>query len=186
MCRSTVGGRSCETWWRCAAVFSTLSAASSSGSFPVWHVWFTPGYKLYLLFFAALDLASDVDTCLEMRKIIFSSIADPKCGRLFQQCCGSGSVLFGSPGSFYHQTKIIRKTLISTILWLFYDFLSLKNDVNAPVFRSLIQIRIHMFLVLLDPHSDLFVRCGCGCGCGSSDPYQNVTDPQHRFPAEIC
>ncbi len=33
MCRSTAGGRSCVIWWRCAAVFSTLSAASSSGHF---------------------------------------------------------------------------------------------------------------------------------------------------------
>ncbi len=36
-------------------------------------------------------------------------------------------------GSFYHQAKIVRKTLIPTVLWLLYDFLSLKNDVNlAP------------------------------------------------------
>ncbi len=50
--------------------------------------------------------------------------------------------------------KIVRKTLISTVLWLLYDFL--------PVFR--IRIRVRMFLVLPDPHSN---------------PYQNVTDPQH-------
>ncbi len=41
---------------------------------------------------------------------------------------GSGS---GS-GSFYHQAKILRKTLIPTVLWLLLDFLSLKNDVNVP------------------------------------------------------
>ncbi len=35
-------------------------------------------------------------------------------------------------GSFYHQAKIVRKTLISTVLWLLYAFLSLKNDVNVP------------------------------------------------------
>jgi hypothetical protein len=39
---------------------------------------------------------------------------------------GSGS------GSFYHWAKIIRKTLISTVLWLLFDFLSLKNYVNVP------------------------------------------------------
>ena len=48
---------------------------------------------------------------------------------------GSGSwsisQRYGS-GSFYHQAKILRKTLISTVLWLLYDFLSLKNDVNVP------------------------------------------------------
>ncbi len=41
---------------------------------------------------------------------------------------GSGS---GS-GSFYHQAKIVRKTLIATVLRLHLDFLSLKNDVNEP------------------------------------------------------
>jgi hypothetical protein len=46
---------------------------------------------------------------------------------------------------------------------LFYDFLSLKNDVNVPVFQIRIR-RIRMFLVLPDPHPD---------------PYQNVTEPQH-------
>ncbi len=40
--------------------------------------------------------------------------------------------LYGS-GSFHYQTKIIRKTLISTVLWLLYDFLSLKNRVNVPL-----------------------------------------------------
>jgi hypothetical protein len=49
--------------------------------------------------------------------------------------------------------KIARKTLISTVLKLLYDFLSLKNDVYVPVFR----IR-SMFLGLPDPHLDPFVR----------------------------
>jgi hypothetical protein len=38
---------------------------------------------------------------------------------------GSGFV------SFHHQAKIVRKTLIPTVLWLLYDFLSLKNDVTV-------------------------------------------------------
>ncbi len=59
------------------------------------------------------------------------------------QCCGSGSIVpsnpyvFGPPGSasgsisqryrsgsgsFYRKAKIVRKTLISTVLWLLYDF----------------------------------------------------------------
>ncbi len=72
---------------------------------------------------------------------------------------GSGS------GSIHHQAKIVRKTLISTVLWLLHDFLSLKNDVNVPVFRIRIKIRrIRMFPNLLDSHPDT---------------YQNVTDPQH-------
>jgi hypothetical protein len=36
--------------------------------------------------------------------------------------CGSGS--------FYHQAKIVRKTLIATVL--LFEFLSLKNDANVP------------------------------------------------------
>ncbi len=41
---------------------------------------------------------------------------------------------FGPPGSgsFYHQAKIVRKTLIVPVLWLLLDFLSFKNDVNVP------------------------------------------------------
>ena len=34
--------------------------------------------------------------------------------------------------SSYHQAKIVRKTFIPTVLWLLFDFLSLKNDVNIP------------------------------------------------------
>jgi hypothetical protein len=35
-------------------------------------------------------------------------------------------------GSFYHQAKIERKTLIPTVKVLHYDFLSLKNVVKVP------------------------------------------------------
>ncbi len=60
------------------------------------------------------------------------------------QCCGSGSeswsvgsivYVFGTAGSgsFYHQVKIVRKTLIFTAKWLLFDFLPLKNDVNVPL-----------------------------------------------------
>ncbi len=48
-----------------------------------------------------------------------------------------GSGYGSSSRSFNHQVKIKRKTLISSILWLFYDFL--------PVFRIRIRIRIRMF-----------------------------------------
>jgi hypothetical protein len=39
---------------------------------------------------------------------------------------GSGS------GSFYHQSKVVGKTLIPAVLFLLLDFLSLINDVNVP------------------------------------------------------
>jgi hypothetical protein len=32
----------------------------------------------------------------------------------------------------HQQAKTLRKTLISTVLWLLYDFLSLKSDVKEP------------------------------------------------------
>jgi hypothetical protein len=46
---------------------------------------------------------------------------------------GSGyiSQRYGS-GSFYHSAQIVRKTLISTVLGLLFDFLPLKTDVNVP------------------------------------------------------
>jgi hypothetical protein len=45
---------------------------------------------------------------------------------------GSGSVSqrYGC-GSFYHQADIIRKNMIPTAPWPFYDFLSLKKDLNV-------------------------------------------------------
>ncbi len=43
--------------------------------------------------------------------------------------------VFGLPrsgsGSFYNQAKKVRKTLISSVLRLLYDFLSSKNGVNV-------------------------------------------------------
>ncbi len=46
----------------------------------------------------------------------------------------SNPYVFGPPGSgsFHHQPKIVRKTLIPTVLWPLFDFLSLKNYVNVP------------------------------------------------------
>ena len=63
---------------------------------------------------------------------------------------GSGWIrmFFGPLGpasrSFY-QEKTVRKTLILLFCTYFFDFLSLTNDVNVPVFR------IRMFLGLPDP-----------------------------------
>jgi hypothetical protein len=59
------------------------------------------------------------------------------------RCSGSGSKVFEPPRSgpvrrrygseaIHHQAKIVRKPLVSSILWLFFDFLTVKNDVNVP------------------------------------------------------
>jgi ssDNA-binding Zn-finger/Zn-ribbon topoisomerase 1 len=70
-----------------------------------------------------------------------------------QSASGSVSHKHGSgSGSFLHQAKIVKKTLISTILWLIYDFSSLKNDVNVPVFWIRIWIRIRIFLSIPGPY----------------------------------
>jgi hypothetical protein len=45
---------------------------------------------------------------------------------------GTGSVSGSGSGSFYHQAKIVRKSLIPIVLCLLLYFLSLKNDVNVP------------------------------------------------------
>ncbi len=85
----------------------------------------------------------------ELRGFILSvlkrSVADPDPYVLGPPCSASGSVShkYGSGSrSFHHQAKIVRKTLMSTFLWLLYDFLSLKNDGNVPVFRIRIRIQI--------------------------------------------
>jgi hypothetical protein len=53
------------------------------------------------------------------------------------QCCGSvRSVCFWAfwirIRILYHQANIVRNPLIPTVMLLFFDFLSLKNDVNVP------------------------------------------------------
>jgi len=65
---------------------------------------------------------------------IFSSFPDPNPDPLDPHVFGppgSTSQRYGSgSGFFYHQAKIVRYTLIPTVLCLLFDFLSLKNDVN--------------------------------------------------------
>jgi hypothetical protein len=69
--------------------------------------------------------------------MVHTSVADPDppdprvLGLLYtdplvSQRYGSGS------GSFYLQAKIVRKTLISTVLLLLFYFSPLKNDVKVP------------------------------------------------------
>jgi len=77
---------------------------------------------------------------------------------------GSVSHKYG-PGSFHHQAKIVRKNLISTDLWLLYDFL--------PVFRTesgLGSVESVCFLGLPDPHLD---------------PLNRGTDPRIRIRIRI-
>ncbi len=81
-------------------------------------------------------------------------------------------------GSFYHQAKIVRKTLIPTVLWLLYDFLSLKNDVNVPVTSNKQKTNF-----LLTSWRSLKIE-GSGSisqryGSPDPDPYQNFMDTQH-------
>jgi hypothetical protein len=62
---------------------------------------------------------------------------DPKDPYVFgppRSASGSINQRYGSgSGSFYHQAKIVRKALMPTVLWLLYDFLSLKNDVRVNI-----------------------------------------------------
>ncbi len=88
---------------------------------------------------------------------------------------GSGSISqrYGSRSrSFYHQAKIARKTLIPTVWWLLFDFLSLKNDVNVPAKsnkQKKFKKKISFWLVSWRSMRKL----------AGSDPHQNVMDPQH-------
>jgi hypothetical protein len=86
---------------------------------------------------------------------------------------GSISTTYGSDsGSFYNQAKIVRrKTLISIVLRVLYDFLpSLKNDVNVASKRSIQKLSKQNFLLpsekvtkMQDPEPS---------------PHENVRDPQ--------
>jgi hypothetical protein len=66
-------------------------------------------------------------------QIFVSSVADPDPYVFGPPGSGFISQRYGS-GSFYHQAKILIKTLIP------YDFLYLKNDVNVPSWRSMTNI----------------------------------------------
>ncbi len=72
--------------------------------------------------------------------IIYSSVADPN-----PNPDPSDPYVFGPPGSgsssqrhsscsgsFFHQAKKIRKTLIPTVVLLLFGFLSSRKDVNVP------------------------------------------------------
>ncbi len=99
---------------------------------------------------------------------------------LGKQCCESGSgsgsvgsIFFGPPGSgsgsCYHQAKIVRKTLIPTVLWNLFDFLSLKNDGNVPSKSNKLK---NILIKKISFFGNLKV-------IPDRDPHQNVMDPQH-------
>ncbi len=96
---------------------------------------------------------------------------------------GSGSISqrYGS-GSTNQQAKIVRKTLIPTVLWLLLDFLSLKNYVNVPSKsnkKTFFKISFFFVCVLKvndDPDPDPFSQSH---ESPDPDPHQNVMDPEH-------
>jgi hypothetical protein len=69
---------------------------------------------------------------------------------------------------------------MSTVLWLLYDFVSLKNDLNVLSIRN-----EHKNYFLLASWRSLIKRVGSGTVSQryrseeDPDPYQNVTDPKH-------
>ncbi len=132
----------------------------------------------------------------------FSSVPDPNLdpNTHFLGPPGSGSTSqeYGSGfRSFYHQAKIVRKTLLSTVLWLLLDFLSLKNDVNAP---SKSNKQKNLFLkisFLLASWRSMTKIAGSAPESGSisqrhgsadtdPDPHQKVMHPEHWFLECFC
>ncbi len=85
---------------------------------------------------------------------------------------GSGSVSQKyASGSFFHLAKIVRKTLIPTVLWLLFDFLSLKNDVNIPSKSISRKTRIKISFLLA---SWMPVTKIAGAGSGSVPKIRNT------------
>ncbi len=97
---------------------------------------------------------------------------------------GSGS------GSFHHQAKIVRKTLIPTVLWLLLEFLPLKNDVNVPSKSIKQKTFFKKIIFLLASWRSMTKITGSGSESGSisqrrgfvdPDPNQNVMGQEHCF-----
>ncbi len=61
-------------------------------------------------------------------------LLDPDISRRYGSGSGSITTRYGSgsgSGSLYNQARKVRKSWIPNFLWLLYDFLSLKNNVNG-------------------------------------------------------
>ncbi len=111
---------------------------------------------------------------------VTSSVADPDPHVFGPPGSGSGS------GSFYHEARIVRKTLISAVLWLLFDFLSLKNDVKVPSKSNMqknIVKKICFFLAswrsMMKIEGSWSISQMHGSAYPDPDPLQNVMDPQH-------
>ena len=82
-------------------------------------------------------------------------------------------------GSFYYQAKIVRKTLIPTVLWLIFDFLSLKNYVNVPSKRNKQKTSLRSLTKIVKSVSASESASGSisqRYGSADPDPYQNFID----------
>ncbi len=110
----------------------------------------------------------------------------PRCGSI-SQSYWSG---FGSRSvSFYQKPKIVRKTLIPTLLWLLLDFLSLENDVNVPsksnkqknVFKKVSFFGIVKVNEKIAGSGSRSISQRHGSAGPDPDPHQNVMDPEHCF-----
>jgi len=103
----------------------------------------------------------------------------------WNQCSRSES------GSFYHQAKIVRKTLIPTVLWLLLDFLSLKNDVNVPL-KSIKQknfVKNYFFFGLLnvnDENNRIRSASGSTSKCQGSATLTGTEAKSHWWRGDAC
>ncbi len=87
-------------------------------------------------------------------------------------------------------SKIVRKTLVPIVLWLHWDFLSSKNDVNVPSKSNKQKNCIEKIRFLLASWRFMTKKANSGSAFGSinqkhgsadPDPHQNVMDPEHLF-----
>jgi hypothetical protein len=84
------------------------------------------------------------------------------------------STRYGSGyGSFYYQAKVVRNTLIPTVLGLLYDFVSFKNNVNvaSKIYKE----------KMFNCHLEGSLRKISGSGAGSRSVIRG-TDPR----IQIC
>ncbi len=123
-----------------------------------------------------------------------TSVPDPPDPHFFRRP-GNGSISqrYGSgSGYFYHQPKIVRKTLIPSVLWLLLVFLSLKNYVNVPSKSNRWRKFFQETSYLLASWRSMTKIAGFGSESVSGsiiqshgfadpdpDPHQNVMDPEH-------
>ncbi len=97
--------------------------------------------------------------------------------RMFMDTPDSDPSIFFTDSSINREKKV-RKTLISTILWLLFDFLSIKTDVKVTVTSNKEKkFEKNLFFVGILPATDEKSRIRSQIRIRK---YQNVTDLQHR------